>query len=117
MQNLNKIVYGHSLAIGSGAGRYTGGLVQSLAFGGSDGQGREYSHYAAHQVCLFSIRPGRYPSLARHRCVTNFTWLLLCIMPGLDGPCWHFLSKLTPPRPPCPVLPKETSASPFALSS
>jgi hypothetical protein len=49
-QHINQIVYGHSMAVGTGAGRYTGGLVQSLAFGGSDNKGREYSHYASHQV-------------------------------------------------------------------
>ena len=29
--------------------RYTGGLVQQLAYGGSDSHGREFDHYAAHQ--------------------------------------------------------------------
>ena len=56
-QHINQIVYGHSLAVGTGAGRYTGGLVQSLAFGGSDSNGREYSHYASHQVGRLSCAP------------------------------------------------------------
>eukprot|EP00960_Hanusia_phi_P049006 759307-Hanusia_phi.AAC.4 len=46
---LNKIIYGHSLDIGTGAGRYRGGLVESLAFGNSNNHGREFRHYASHQ--------------------------------------------------------------------
>ena len=50
-KTLNKILYGHSLSIGTGAGQYRGGLVQQLAYGGAgaDNRGREFDHYAVHQ--------------------------------------------------------------------
>jgi hypothetical protein len=49
LQTLNRIIYGHSLSVGSGAGQFRGGLVENLAFGRSDNQGKEYNYYAAHQ--------------------------------------------------------------------
>ncbi len=71
-QTENKIVYGHTLHVGTGAGQYSaGGLVTHLAFGGnlvsvfirrscsfmfmrcftggSETQGRLFDHYAAKQ--------------------------------------------------------------------
>eukprot|EP00292_Cryptomonas_paramecium_P032295 CAMPEP_0113661754 /NCGR_PEP_ID=MMETSP0038_2-20120614/164_1 /TAXON_ID=2898 /ORGANISM="Cryptomonas paramecium" /LENGTH=77 /DNA_ID=CAMNT_0000576509 /DNA_START=21 /DNA_END=254 /DNA_ORIENTATION=+ /assembly_acc=CAM_ASM_000170 len=45
-----RIKYGHSLAVGLGAGRYSvDGLATKLAFGGSDAHGREFDHYASSQ--------------------------------------------------------------------
>ncbi|KAJ1492883.1 hypothetical protein T484DRAFT_1880335 [Baffinella frigidus] len=61
MHTINRIIYGHSLHEGSGAGarghgnsrsvirRYRGGLVQQLAYGGGDKHGREFNHYASSQ--------------------------------------------------------------------
>mmetsp|Transcript_44413 Transcript_44413/g.105903 ORF Transcript_44413/g.105903 Transcript_44413/m.105903 type:complete len:83 (+) Transcript_44413:41-289(+) len=49
MHTINRIIYGHSLHEGSGAGAYRGGLVQQLAYGGGDKHGREFNHYASSQ--------------------------------------------------------------------
>merc|ERR1712216_681641 len=51
-KTLNKILYGHSLSIGTGAGQYRGGLVQQLAYGGAgaDNRGREFDRSAPRQT-------------------------------------------------------------------